>query len=77
MKEHSSREYKVYSPDEDSMYVRVIDIDLSQIGLTVAFPHLPDNTRTIDQVGEVTIDQVVIGSCTNGRIEDLRAAAKD
>ena len=76
VKEHSSREYKVYSPDEDSMYVRVIDIDLSQIGLTVAFPHLPDNTRTIDQVGEVTIDQVVIGSCTNGRIEDLRAAAK-
>jgi 3-isopropylmalate/(R)-2-methylmalate dehydratase large subunit len=76
VKEHSTREYKVYKPDEDAQYVKVIDIDLSQIGFTVAFPHLPDNTRTIDEAGEVTIDQVVIGSCTNGRIEDLRAAAR-
>ena len=76
VKEHSAREYKVYEPDEDAEYAEVIDIDLSSIGLTVAFPHLPENTRTIDEAGEVKIDQVVIGSCTNGRIEDLRAAAK-
>lgn len=76
VREHSAREYKVYEPDEDAEYAEVIDIDLSSIGLTVAFPHLPENTRTIDEAGEVKIDQVVIGSCTNGRIEDLRAAAK-
>ena len=76
VKEHSAREYKVYEPDEDAEYAEVIDIDLSSIGLTVAFPHLPENTSTIDEAGEVKIDQVVIGSCTNGRIEDLRAAAK-
>jgi len=76
VKEHSTREYKVYKPDGDANYSRVIDIDLSRIDLTIAFPHLPENTRTIDEVGEVPIDQVVIGSCTNGRIEDLRMAAK-
>ena len=53
----------------------MIDIDLSQIKSTVAFPHLPENTKTIDEVGDIRIDQVVIGSCTNGRISDLRAAA--
>ncbi|HHU48818.1 MAG: 3-isopropylmalate dehydratase large subunit [Caldicoprobacterales bacterium] len=76
VKEHSTREYKVYKADEDAGYVRVVNINLSDIRPTVAFPHLPDNTRTIDEVGEITIDQVVIGSCTNGRIQDLRAAAR-
>lgn len=76
VKEHSDRSYVIYRADDDAEYTRVIEIDLSAIRPTVAFPHLPENTRTIDEVGEVTIDQVVIGSCTNGRIEDLRAAAK-
>jgi len=70
-----SREYKVYEADADAEYDEVFDIDLSTIKSTVAFPHLPENTRTIDEVGEVKIDQVVIGSCTNGRMEDLRVAA--
>lgn len=76
VKEHSTRPYKVYEPDEDAVYDQVYEIDISKIRPTVAFPHLPDNTRTIDEVGDIPIDQVVIGSCTNGRIEDLRVAAK-
>lgn len=76
MKEHSQKEYKVYEADEDADYEKIYPIDLSKIRPTVAFPHLPENTRTIDEVGEVEIQQVIIGSCTNGRIEDLRAAAK-
>ncbi|MBQ2744697.1 MAG: 3-isopropylmalate dehydratase large subunit [Lachnospiraceae bacterium] len=76
MKEHSQREYKVFEADEDAVYDEVYIIDLSTLKPTVAFPHLPENTRTIDEVGDVKIDQVVIGSCTNGRIEDLRIAAK-
>ncbi|HHU89920.1 MAG TPA: 3-isopropylmalate dehydratase large subunit [Clostridiaceae bacterium] len=76
VKEHSKRPYKIYEPDEDAVYEEVYEIDLSAVRPTVAFPHLPDNTRTIDEVGDVSIDQVVIGSCTNGRIEDLRVAAK-
>ena len=76
IKEHSDREYTIYKADEDAEYTRVIEIDLESIRPTVAFPHLPENTRTIDEVGDVTIDQVVIGSCTNGRIEDLRVTAK-
>lgn len=76
IKEHSTKPYKVYKADEDAVYSAVYEIDLSQIKLTVAFPHLPENARTIDNVGDVKIDQVVIGSCTNGRIEDLRAAAQ-
>ncbi|QXM05400.1 3-isopropylmalate dehydratase large subunit [Crassaminicella indica] len=76
MKEHSQKEYKVYEPDEDAEYEMTYEIDLSNIRPTVAFPHLPDNTRTIDEVGDVKIDQVVIGSCTNGRIEDLRVTAE-
>lgn len=75
MKEHSDKEYEIYEPDEDAEYVAEYDIDLSTIKPTVSFPHLPENTRTIDDVGEVKIDQVVIGSCTNGRIEDMRIAA--
>ena len=76
VKEHSIKEYTIYTADENAVYDKVYEIDLSTIRPTVAFPHLPDNTRTIDEVGEVKIDQVVIGSCTNGRIEDLRVAAK-
>jgi 3-isopropylmalate/(R)-2-methylmalate dehydratase large subunit len=76
VKENSTKEFKIYEADEDAEYDAVYNIDLSTIRPTVAFPHLPDNTRTIDEVGEVKIDQVVIGSCTNGRMEDLRVAAK-
>ena len=68
--------YTAYEADPDAEYVRTIEIDLSQIEPTVAFPHLPENARPISQVGDVTIDQVVIGSCTNGRISDMRAAAE-
>lgn len=71
-----TREYAEYSADDDAEYDAVYDIDLSEIKSTVAFPHLPENARTIDNVGEVVIDQVVIGSCTNGRMEDLVMAAK-
>ena len=74
--ERVNRPYKVYAPDSDAEYERIIDIDLSSIKSTVAFPHLPENTRTIDEVGEVKIQQVVIGSCTNGRLEDLKVAAE-
>ena len=70
------REYTVYEADPDAPYDAVYDIDLSTIKPTVAFPHLPENTKTIDEVGEVKIDQVVIGSCTNGRMEDLEMAAE-
>jgi 3-isopropylmalate/(R)-2-methylmalate dehydratase large subunit len=74
--EHSTKEYTVYKADEDAEYARVIDIDLSKLESTVAFPHLPENTKTFDEIGDIDIHQVVIGSCTNGRIEDLRVAAK-
>ena len=76
IKEHSKKEYKVYKADEDAEYIETFEIDLNQIKLTVAFPHLPENARTIDNVGEVKIDQVIIGSCTNGRLADLRIAAE-
>ena len=77
MKEHSKRPYKVYEADEDAVYEQEYTIDLSTLISTVAFPHLPENTRTIDEITEdVVIDQSVIGSCTNGRIEDLRCAAE-
>ena len=75
MKEHSQKEYKIFEADEDAEYDEVIKIDLSSLKPTVAFPHLPENTKTVDEAGEVAIDQVVIGSCTNGRISDLREAA--
>lgn len=76
MKEHSTKEFTTYEADEDAEYDEVFTIDLSTLKSTVAFPHLPENTKTIDEVGKVEIDQVVIGSCTNGRIDDLRIAAK-
>ena len=75
MKEHSTKPYKVYEADEDAVYEETYTIDLSTLEPTVAFPHLPENTKTVKESGEVKIDQVVIGSCTNGRIDDLRAAA--
>jgi 3-isopropylmalate/(R)-2-methylmalate dehydratase large subunit len=75
MKEHSTKAYKIYEADEDAVYDETYTIDLSQLETTVAFPHLPENTKTVKEAGEVKIDQVVIGSCTNGRIDDLRAAA--
>lgn len=76
MKEHSSREFKVYEADEDAVYDQEYTIDLSALKPTVAFPHLPENTKTIDEVGDIAIQQAVIGSCTNGRLEDLRTAAE-
>jgi 3-isopropylmalate/(R)-2-methylmalate dehydratase large subunit len=75
VKGRTEREPKVFKADEDAEYSKVYEINLEDIKPTVSFPHLPDNTRTIDQVGEVKIDQVVIGSCTNGRMDDLRVAA--
>ena len=79
MKEHSKRPYKVFEADPDAQYDAEYTIDLSTLRPTVAFPHLPENTHTIDEIHEmepIDIDQVVIGSCTNGRIDDLRTAAK-
>lgn len=76
LEEHTKRSYKVYEADEDAEYDETYTIDLSSLKPTVAFPHLPENTKTIDQVGDIAIDQVVIGSCTNGRIDDMRIAAK-
>jgi 3-isopropylmalate/(R)-2-methylmalate dehydratase large subunit len=75
VKEHSSKPYKIFKADEDAIYSEIYEIDLSTVRPTVAFPHLPENARPIDNVGEIKIDQVVIGSCTNGRLEDLRIAA--
>ncbi len=76
MKGRFKRKPQIYMPDGDAEYERVIDIDLSQLKPTVAFPHLPENTKTPEQWGDIKIDQVVIGSCTNGHISDLRAAAE-
>ena len=76
MKEHSKKEYKIYEADDDAVYDQEITIDLSKLEPTVAFPHLPENTKTVKESGDVVIDQVVIGSCTNGRMDDMRVAAK-
>jgi 3-isopropylmalate/(R)-2-methylmalate dehydratase large subunit len=76
LKEHCTQEYTEYTADEDAVYEQTYTINLSELKPTVSFPHLPENTRTIDEVGDVTIDQVVIGSCTNGHISDLRTAAE-
>ncbi len=75
IKEHSTREPKVYEADVDAEYSRVINLDLSAIKQTVSFPHLPENARTFDDMPDINIDQVVIGACTNGRLEDLIIAA--
>jgi len=71
-----NRPYTVYEADPDAIYVRVVEIDLSKVEPTVAFPHLPENTRKIGDVGDVPIHQVVIGSCTNGWLSDMAAAAE-
>lgn len=79
MKEHSTKQYTIYEADEDAVYDETYTIDLSTLRPTVSFPHLPENTHTIDEIHEmddIVIDQVVIGSCTNGRIDDLRTAAE-
>lgn len=77
MKEHSTKPFKVYEADEDAVYDEEYTIDLSKLRPTVAFPHLPENTKTIDEIKEdIPVDQVVIGSCTNGRLDDLRTAAE-
>lgn len=77
MKEHGTREYKIYEADADAVYDEEYTIDLGALRPTVAFPHLPENTKTIDEIkDDIKIDQVVIGSCTNGRLDDLRIAAK-
>ena len=78
MQKHSKKVYKEYVADEDAIYDEVIEIDLSKIMPTVAFPHLPGNAHTMDEINneeKIYIDQVVIGSCTNGRMSDLRKAA--
>lgn len=72
----SLREYKVYEADSDAEYDSVVEIDLSTLKPTVACPHLPENTKTVDELDKIEIDQVVIGSCTNGRMEDMRTAAE-
>ena len=72
----TEREWTRYASDEDAEYARTVEIDASAIEPTVAFPHLPSNTRPVREARDVTVDQVVIGSCTNGRIEDLRIAAE-
>ena len=77
MKEHSKRPYTAYEADEDAVYEAEYTIDLSTLEPTVAFPHLPENTKTISEIEKpVVVDQSVIGSCTNGRIDDLRVAAR-
>ena len=78
LKEHTKKPYKIYEADEDAVYEQVVEIDLSEVRPTVAFPHLPGNAKTIDEIEAmepIKIDQVVIGSCTNGRMEDMRRAA--
>ncbi len=79
IKAHSRKPYKIYEADSDAVYDEEYTIDLSTLRPTVAFPHLPENTHTIDEIGQmeaIAVDQVVIGSCTNGRLEDLRTAAE-
>ena len=72
----SQRSYTVYESDPDARYAQVIEIDVSELEPQVAFPHLPSNVRPLSEVDEIPVDQVVIGSCTNGRLEDLQVAAQ-
>lgn len=76
VKEHAHKPYHSFEADPDAVYRQTVKINLSELRPTVAFPHLPSNTKTVEEAGAVTIDQIVIGSCTNGRIDDLRTAAK-
>ena len=75
-KDKTQRELRIFKADEDAHYEQIFDIDLSNIDHTVAFPHLPENAKTSSQWGQIKIDQVVIGSCTNGRLSDMAAAAQ-
>ena len=75
MKEHSKRDFKVFEADEDAEYDEVYEIDLSALEPTVAFPHLPENTKAVGTFEKIKIDQAMVGSCTNGRLSDLRIAA--
>ncbi len=75
VKPRAKRPYTFYTSDPDAVYAQTFEIDASQLELQVAFPHLPSNVRAISRTGDVKIDQSLIGSCTNGRIEDLRVAA--
>jgi len=76
LKSRAKRPYQIYEPDIDAEYAKVIDYDISKVEPQVAFPHLPSNVKAISKVGDIKVDQVVIGSCTNGRLDDLRAAAR-
>ncbi len=76
LKDHSTKPYHIYEADPDADYEETYEIDLSQLRPVVAFPHLPENAHYVDEIKQIRIDQVVIGSCTNGRISDLRAAAE-
>ena len=76
LKEHGAKEPRIYTADDDAAYEQVITVDLGALKPTVAFPHLPENVRTPDEFGDVPIDQVVVGSCTNGRLSDLVTAAE-
>lgn len=76
VKEHSNKEWTKFEADEDAEYDAVYEIDLSKLRPTIAFPHLPENTKTVDEAKDLEMDQVVIGSCTNGRISDMRIAAQ-
>jgi 3-isopropylmalate/(R)-2-methylmalate dehydratase large subunit len=76
VKPRAQRPFKVYQPDQDAEYARVVEYDVSRVEPQVAFPHLPSNTKPISKVGQIKIDQAVIGSCTNGRLEDIQIAAK-
>lgn len=76
MEEHSMKKWTAFEADPDAEYVKEYTIDLSALRPTVAFPHLPENAKTIDEVGDIPIDQAVIGSCTNGRLSDLYAVAR-
>jgi len=73
--QHTTKKFEVFEADKDAVYDEIMEIDLSKLESTVAMPHLPENTKTITEAPKVAVDQVVIGSCTNGRMEDLRMAA--
>jgi len=75
VKTRAQRPYKVYLPEKDAECARVVEYDVSRLEPQVAFPHLPSNTKPISKVGKIKIDQAVIGSCTNGRLEDIQIAA--
>jgi len=75
IKDRVTKPYEIVVSDADAQYVRTVEINLSKLKPVVAFPHLPGNTKQVEDIGEIKIDQVVIGSCTNGRLEDLKNAA--